>query len=123
MVILETKIDLCRIVKGVRSSVIAKVLFANAIEASSGDLSCPTQAGNYTFTNNLITNAFLPPFPGNMFPSGVVEFFIKATVKGVLMTQMKKYLRLYDFTVFGTAFNSDMFNTTVTKTKKRKKYT
>lgn len=112
MSVWETKIDVCRIVQGVRGSIISKVMFENAFKASSRSIECPIPRGNVTITNLLITNNFLPPFPGFMFPSGVFEYYFQCTVKGILKNK-KKYVRLYDYEVYGRAFNADKFNTSV----------
>jgi len=112
MVVWETKIDLCRIIEGVRSSIIAKVIFENAMKASDRVIECPIPAGNHSYVDLLITNKYLPPFPWFLYPSGVGKFFFKCTIKGVLMNKTK-YVPLYNYEVYGSGFNSDMFNTSL----------
>lgn len=104
--------DLCRMLQGVRSSIVAKVIYENFFKSIDGEIECPIKAGYHNFTNQLYTNKYLPPFPSFLYPSGIGKFLLTVIVKGILMGQ-KNYVKLYDYEIYGTAFNADMFNTTL----------
>jgi hypothetical protein len=108
--LLETKIDICRVGKGVRNSIFSKVLFENyEASSSSGKLFCPILKGETQITNFTITSNFLPPFPRVLFPTGVLPFKLVCT-HHIKVDKIKKLVRAYTYTLTGAVFDGPIAN-------------
>lgn len=122
----ESRLDVCRISDGVRSSIFAKALYANFEDNGFGSLACPQLKGersaiNYTvvlktlfkqiskyFLIRQITTEFFPPFPKVMFPSGQVRFQIICHHHAKI-PKVKKLVWIYSYIVLGAVFDGSTY--------------
>jgi hypothetical protein len=110
MKLLETKIDICRVNKGVRNSIFSKVLYENFEESMSAaakkGIECPAPKGEIKAVNFTITSNFLPPFPKLLFPSGQVRFKIVCH-HHAKVENIRKLVRIYTYTLTGVIFDGE----------------
>lgn len=112
----ETKLDICRVAKGVRSSYFSKIAFENFEKSVPKDqiLNCKTTKKDTIITaiNQTITTNFLPPFPRVLFPSGELPFRVEAVYRAKIQG-MKKLIKFYSFTIRGAIYDGSLYKNAI----------